>query len=455
MRNVPDGWRWEQLADVLLRQSNGRPLQQGWSPRCLPHPSPDPQTWAVLKTTAIQDGWFDDAHHKELPETLDPRPPLEVRSGDLLMTCAGPRSRCGVATLVRHTRPRLMLSGKMYRFRPTTAILAEFLEYWLRSPEAQRLIDAMKTGISDSGLNLTHDRFGALPVPVPAVDEQRRIVEILDDHFSRLDAAMNDLHRQLRRIESLRSSAVDAAVHPRDGDRHSLASLLATSIGGVWGAEPGADEVDVSVLRVTELKRHGELDARSAARRSISAKQLAGRQLRPGDLLLEKSGGGPTRPVGRVGLVRTVDGAAVCANFMQLMRPDVTLVVPRFLHLVLDSFHRRGGTVPMQKATTNIRNLKMPEYLATEIPVPSLERQRRILEVAEPVIDACRRLEAAVLKAEQRDKTLKTALLRAAFDGRLTKTPTQDKIEELSDAEASTGPSIGRVVQPRRGEGSG
>ena len=171
-------------------------------------PSPDEETWAVVKTTAIQAGWFDDTQHKELPHTLTPRPGIEIRRGDLLITCAGPRSRCGVPTLVRKTRPRLMMSGKMYRFRPAEALDPEFLEKWLLSPEAQKRIDDMKTGISDSGLNLTHGRFVQLPVPVPTLKVQRRIVEILEAHLSRLDAAQRSLRVAASRQRAWRKAVL-------------------------------------------------------------------------------------------------------------------------------------------------------------------------------------------------------------------------------------------------------
>jgi type I restriction enzyme S subunit len=115
-----------------------------------------------------------------------------------------------------------------------------------------------------------------------------------------------------------------------------LAEVLEHSIGGAWGSTPGQDEVDVRVIRVTELKKHGLLEPSTAALRSINNRQLRTRQLRPGDLLLEKSGGGPKTPVGRVGLVRVVEGPTVCANFMQLMRPNPTLVSARFVHLFLN-----------------------------------------------------------------------------------------------------------------------
>jgi len=47
-------------------------------------------------------------------------------------------------------------------------------------------IDRMKTGISDSGLNLTHDRFASLNVPVAPLNEQHRIVTKIEELLSEL-----------------------------------------------------------------------------------------------------------------------------------------------------------------------------------------------------------------------------------------------------------------------------
>ena len=113
---LPEGWAKAVLPDVLAPRSDDRLIQQGWSPQCEAEPAEDGQ-WGVLKTTAIQEGRFEPQHNKRLPEGLEARPGIEVAEGDLLMTCAGPRARCGVPCLVGAVRPRLMLSGKIYRFR--------------------------------------------------------------------------------------------------------------------------------------------------------------------------------------------------------------------------------------------------------------------------------------------------------------------------------------------------
>lgn len=192
---VPQKTRWQTVGieDCLEPLSDGRLIHQGWSPQCESHPSPSEDIWGVLKTTAIQDGFYLEQQNKELPTKLDPKLILEVRAGDLLVTCAGPRARCGVACLIRETRKRLLISGKMYRFRANESIVSpDYLTLWLRADEAQAAINAMKTGSSESGLNLTQDRFRTLQVSFGDVAEQHRIVAKVDelmDLCDRLEAA--------------------------------------------------------------------------------------------------------------------------------------------------------------------------------------------------------------------------------------------------------------------------
>lgn len=215
MTNVPNSWAVVPIVDVLAPNQNGKPFQQGWSPLCENHPAPDGE-WGVLKTTAIQPGQFWDHENKQLPESLDPRPHIEVREGDLLMTCAGPRARCGVICLVEHTRQKLMMSGKMYRFRPSAeAMDAKFLTYFIQSRKAQVAIDAMKTGINDSGLNLTHDRFAALAVPVAPLSEQRRIVAKIEELFSELDKGIESLTTARKQLPVYRRAILKCAFEGR------------------------------------------------------------------------------------------------------------------------------------------------------------------------------------------------------------------------------------------------
>jgi type I restriction enzyme, S subunit len=215
MSELPSGWISPKIVEVLELNNNGKPFQQGWSPQCENVPAGEAE-WGVLKTTAIQDGEYWGHENKRLPNGLKPKPAIEVQAGDVLMTCAGPRRRCGVTCLVTKTRGKLMMSGKMYRFRPMKQVMnAQLLAYFLATKGATDAIDRMKTGISDSGLNLTHDRFSELVIVLPPINEQRRIVEKIETLFADLDAGVESLTRARARLALYRQSVLKAAFEGR------------------------------------------------------------------------------------------------------------------------------------------------------------------------------------------------------------------------------------------------
>ena len=81
--------------------------------------------------------------------------------------------------------------------------------------------------------------------------------------------------------------------------------------------------------------------------------------------------------------------------------------------------HAFGVASRFQRATTNIRNLKTQDYLRTPIPVPSIDRQRRVAERADEFFALADRIETVVRSTKLRLKRLRSAVLHAAFRGEL------------------------------------
>jgi type I restriction enzyme S subunit len=101
----------------------------------------------------------------------------------------------------------------MYRLRvPEELFDARFLEAFLQTSAAYDSIDRMKTGGSDSGLNLTHDRFRQLEVPVAPLNEQRRIVETYEELTTDLDAGVAALERVREKLKLYRASVLKASM---------------------------------------------------------------------------------------------------------------------------------------------------------------------------------------------------------------------------------------------------
>ena len=214
---LTDEWRdsfqesnWRSVGEAIIS------IEQGWSPRCESDPAPDHSTWGVIKTTAVQHLSFEERENKTLPVSLRPRPELELKVGDILVTRAGPRSRVGVACLVRHTRPRLILCDKVYRLRvrPET-ILPEFLEIVLNAPPVLEAVERLKSGISDSGVNLTQQRFCEVRLPIPHTDAQRSVVSSVGSLLVAAGRSTSDVCLSRDRAAALRRSILKRAFEGR------------------------------------------------------------------------------------------------------------------------------------------------------------------------------------------------------------------------------------------------
>jgi type I restriction enzyme S subunit len=189
------------------------PIQQGWSPKCELNREAAADEWAIIKTTAVQPMKYLAGECKPLPATLKPRPELEIRAGDMLMTRKGPRPRTGVVCLVRKTRQRSMLCDTVYRFRcEKSVVVSEYLEMALNCPTILAEIDRRKSGISDSGISLNHPKIKSIPIPVPStLPAQIDIVRHVAEKISHVDELDAELSRNIARTDGLRHSILRAA----------------------------------------------------------------------------------------------------------------------------------------------------------------------------------------------------------------------------------------------------
>jgi type I restriction enzyme S subunit len=209
---ISNSWELKRLADCLEKLDSGKLAERGWSPQCLNHPVRQANTWGVLKTTAVQMGEYQPEYNKELPSSLEPKIGLEVNPGDFLVTTTGPRNRCGIVCNVKKTPSKLIFSGKILRFRANeNIVLSDWLMFVLMSPEIQKTFDKLKVGTSDSSVSIGNQQMLDLYIPVPVITEQQRIIVMLEEHLSGLDATVRMVEEIERQSIGLRRSLLQAA----------------------------------------------------------------------------------------------------------------------------------------------------------------------------------------------------------------------------------------------------
>ena len=147
----------------------------------------------------------------------------------------------------------------------------------------------------------------------------------------------------------------------------SMKSLLVDSFSGEWGTETG--EVLTPVLRTANFNEDGSFDYSSPAYRCISEKKVQAKRMRRGDIVLEKSGGTPNRPVGIMAYYDS-DDEALCSNFNHVLRFDADSVNSFFMFHQLRWLRERGAFAPYTRKTTGLQNLQMKAFVDLELTVP-------------------------------------------------------------------------------------
>lgn len=156
-----------------------------------------------------------------------------------------------------------------------------------------------------------------------------------------------------------------------------LKELVDKPISGEWGDDGG----NIKVLRTTNFTNERTIDYSDVVVRDIPFKRVEAKKLLSGDLIIEKSGGSPKQPVGRVVYFENSD-LFLCNNFTSVLRPKRDLVFPKYLLYILFANHQYGFTGGFQNKTTGIINLQLARYIdKTKIPLPPLSQQKKIAAI--------------------------------------------------------------------------
>ncbi|NCA70192.1 MAG: hypothetical protein EOM91_08795 [Sphingobacteriia bacterium] len=215
---------------------------------------------------------------------------------------------------------------------------------------------------------------------------------------------------------------------PKDWQPKPLKSLLEKQFSGDWGADEG--EQAVSVLRSTNFTDSGALDFSDVATRYFSPEKAATFGLKKGDLLVERSGGGPDQPVGRIGFITEDLPGGTVSNFVQVLRPNPEKVDHDFLGWVLYELQRTGIIERVQQQSTQMRNLNWRDYQRLLLPWPDIDEQRRIAAALKLADDAIAKAKAELEATRELKRSLTLELLDSSRGKNWKKTTFSSLVSE-------------------------
>jgi type I restriction enzyme S subunit len=203
---VPAGWVVMQIRRILPF------MEQGKSPECESRPAEDNE-WGVLKTSCVNHAEYRSGENKFLPDGIAPFPEYEVKVGDVLMSRAsGSIDLIGSVAYVFETRPKILLSDKIFRLGLSKKISGIFFKYLMQSSYMRTNIRVAISGAEGMANNITKGSVLSFVFALPNLHEQSDIVKYLDKETALFAALLDQAERMVSLLHERRTALISAAV---------------------------------------------------------------------------------------------------------------------------------------------------------------------------------------------------------------------------------------------------
>lgn len=302
--------------------------------------------------------------------------------GDILFTGSSETpDECAISSVItKYPTENLYLNSFCfgYRLKDISIFLPDFLKHLLRDSFFRKQVPMAVNGVTR--FNVSKTELGKIEIPVPPIEIQREIVKVLDN-FSELTAELTaELSARKQQYEYYRNQLLDFGT-PEKAKNCEWKPLNDCIISLNTGLNPrkffrlNTNDAEGYYVTIRELKNNRIVFNDKTDRINEEARILCNNRsnLEVGDVLFSGTG-----TIGETALIEEKPLNWNVKEGIYSIKPQKDIILPKFLLYILHSKEvefsymekRCGGTV---------QSVPMRDLRNIYIPIPSLEKQREIV----------------------------------------------------------------------------
>jgi type I restriction enzyme S subunit len=299
---------------------------------------------------------------------------------------------------------------------PGPTVITKFLFYYLYSKVKE--LDALGSGTTFK--ELSKKNLESFYTPVPLIEEQKRIVAILDSAFEQIDQAKAIAQQNLQNAREIFDSALSRVSLPKRSWVSARLQDITLKIGS--GATPRGGQSSyktegVSLVRSMNVHDRSFEPNKLAFIDDEQAAKLSNVIVEKDDVLLNITGAS----VARSCLMSSAYLPARVNQHVSIIRPFSTIIRPKLLNFFLtskaykDSLLKIGGSGATREAITKKQIQDFVIYFPK-----STDEQDTLIKQVEEIENLSQNLESIYQQKIAALDELKQSLLQQAFSGKLT-----------------------------------
>lgn len=293
--------------------------------------------------------------------------------------------------------------------RPGPKLDRSFLAHYLRQ---QRLVDFASSRSTGANLpRLSPKALGAFEIPLPPLDEQKRIAAILD----KADALRRLRTQALDKLNTLGQTIFhemfgDPSTNPKGWPLGVIGDLLSEAKYGSSG-KANSEGQGLPMLRMGNITYDGKIDLADLKHIELSDKEFDKYTTRRGDLLFNRTNSKDL--VGKTAVVTQAEPMAIAGYLVRARANDRGDT--NYISGYLNSPHGKAVLRNMCKNIVGMANINAKEFQSIRIALPPVDLQREYGEKLKLIEGEASKFEAS----REVTNSLFTSLQHRAFRGGL------------------------------------
>ncbi len=365
----------------------------------------------LIQTGNIGNGiYLDKAHHAHFisEETFSRLRCTEIFPGDCLISRLP--DPVGRACIIPKAAEKMITAVDCTIIRFNKQILPEYFVLYAQSNKYFKDIDSESTGATRK--RISRKNLEKISVPLPPLEEQKRIVAVLDKKFAQIETLKTAAEKNLQNIKQLFQTELEKAFSNTSWEKKILSDVCLQKQNKKWKDENNNTEYQYIDLSAVDRETNAITETQLITKKTAPSR--AQQIVKTGDVLF-----GTTRPtLKRVCLLSDEYDEQICSTGFCVIRANNKEVTPDWLYYQFfnDAFYKY--IEPLQKGAS-YPAVTDKEVLNYEIPLPPLEEQKCIVAHLDSLSEKVHQLEEIYTKQLADCDELKQSLLQKAFEGEL------------------------------------
>lgn len=427
---IPDNWCWVYLSNISI-------IQEGAGIRKHQYKTSGIQ---LLSVTNILDGSID-LRKKQIyvseSEYNEKYMHLTLNKGDIVTACSG-GSWGKVA--IYDLNEKVMLNTSTLRLRFFNDLgNNKYLYYLLKSNYFKRMLSKQLAGIQP---NFGYAHYSTIPIPLPPIKEQQRIVNKIEELFAKLDE-LNPIEEKLSKLKAslpidMNKSIINYAIHGKLSKQNLKDLTVDTLIpeetllkdnykkfnlkldekdypyqipqnwkwvklGMLFDYQNGYPYKPSETIKNGKghpviksqniMKRVVEINSQTSFVENPTSKMLKAKVNKGDFLMCLSSQSNNPEPLGKTAIYEDDDFALLNQRVLKLI--PINHDLSKYLYYVINSFYFHN-TVSHKGGGSAQSNLKLEHVMEMYIPLPPLEEQKRIVDKLEELLPLCDDIEKII-----------------------------------------------------------